>query len=107
MCHCSPFSNVSKEDLKNVSVWVKLHDVPITTFTEDGLSAIATKLGTPLMLDTYTTSMCMESWGRLSFTRALMIDLHANVELKDTLVVVVPKIKGNGYIMHSIHVEYE
>nr|GEU47851.1 copia protein [Tanacetum cinerariifolium] len=65
---------------------VKLHDVPITALTEDVLSVIATILGTPLMLDTYTTSMCMESWGRYSFARA-MIDLHANVELKDACVV--------------------
>ena len=36
----SPVANVSH-------VWVKLHDVCITTFTEDVLSAIATKLGTP------------------------------------------------------------
>nr|GEW41440.1 hypothetical protein [Tanacetum cinerariifolium] len=32
-------------------------------FSEDGLSAIATKLGTPLMLDSYTSDMCMQSWG--------------------------------------------
>nr|GEZ90473.1 hypothetical protein [Tanacetum cinerariifolium] len=30
---------------------------------DDDLSAIATKLGTPLMLDSYTTDMCMQSWG--------------------------------------------
>ncbi|GJR61825.1 hypothetical protein Tco_1503987 [Tanacetum coccineum] len=55
---------------------VKLHDVPIMALTEDGLSVIAIILGTPLMLDTYTTSMCTESWGQYSFARA-MIDLHA------------------------------
>ncbi|GKB89677.1 ribonuclease H-like domain-containing protein [Tanacetum coccineum] len=42
----SLFANISKEDLKSVPVWVKLHDVPMTTFTKDGLSVIATKLGT-------------------------------------------------------------
>ncbi|GKG50187.1 RNA-directed DNA polymerase, eukaryota, reverse transcriptase zinc-binding domain protein, partial [Tanacetum coccineum] len=52
-----------KEDVGNVPVWVKLHGVPITKFSEDGLSAIATKLGTPLMLDSYTSNMCLQSWG--------------------------------------------
>ncbi|GKC11044.1 hypothetical protein Tco_1007826 [Tanacetum coccineum] len=33
---------------------------------EDGLSVIATKLGTPLMLDSYTSTMCTKSWGRCS-----------------------------------------
>ncbi|GKF72432.1 hypothetical protein Tco_0208546, partial [Tanacetum coccineum] len=34
-----------KEDVQNVLVWVKLHGVPITAFSEDGLSAIAMKVG--------------------------------------------------------------
>nr|GEW83347.1 hypothetical protein [Tanacetum cinerariifolium] len=35
-----------KEDVGNVPVWVKLHGVLVTKFSEDGLSVIATKLGT-------------------------------------------------------------
>ncbi|GJS56614.1 hypothetical protein Tco_0629976 [Tanacetum coccineum] len=65
---------------------VKLHGVPVTAFSEDGLIAIATKVGTPLMLDSYTSDMCMQSWGRLSYARA-MIKLRADVELKDNIVV--------------------
>ncbi|GJX51241.1 hypothetical protein Tco_0278086 [Tanacetum coccineum] len=65
---------------------VKLHGVPVTAFSEDGLSAIATKLGTPLMLDSYTSDMCMQSWGRSSYAR-VMIELRADVELKDNIVV--------------------
>nr|GFA51028.1 hypothetical protein [Tanacetum cinerariifolium] len=34
-------------------------------FSKDSLSAIATKLGTPLMLDYYTSDLCMQSWGRV------------------------------------------
>nr|GEY63013.1 hypothetical protein [Tanacetum cinerariifolium] len=37
---------------------VKLFGVPVTAFSEDGLSAIATKLRTPLMLDSSTSYMC-------------------------------------------------
>ncbi|GKD69936.1 hypothetical protein Tco_1324026 [Tanacetum coccineum] len=50
-----------KEDVGNVLVWVKLHGVPVMAFSEDGLSAIAMKLGTPLMLDSYTSDMCLQS----------------------------------------------
>ncbi|GJR07299.1 hypothetical protein Tco_0530283 [Tanacetum coccineum] len=32
--------------------------------SEDSLSVIATKLDIPLMLDSYTSDMCMQSWGR-------------------------------------------
>ncbi|GJT29549.1 hypothetical protein Tco_0909824 [Tanacetum coccineum] len=54
-------ANPSKKDLSSVLVLVKFHD-PITAFTYDALSVIATKLGTPLMLNTYTTTMYTESW---------------------------------------------
>ncbi|GJY83695.1 putative reverse transcriptase domain-containing protein [Tanacetum coccineum] len=56
--------NLLKEDVGTIPVWVKPHGVPVTSFSEDGLSAIATKLGTPLMLDSYTSDMSMQSWGR-------------------------------------------
>nr|GEY10175.1 hypothetical protein [Tanacetum cinerariifolium] len=57
---------------------------------EEGLHAIETKLDIPLMLDSYTSAMCMDSWGRSSYAR-VMVELQADVEMKDTLVVVVPK----------------
>ncbi|GJX77152.1 nucleotide-diphospho-sugar transferase [Tanacetum coccineum] len=55
-----PDEKLLKEDVSTVPVWVKLHGVPVTAFREDGLSAI-TKLGTPLMLDSYTFDMYMQS----------------------------------------------
>nr|GEW97361.1 ATPase, F1/V1/A1 complex, alpha/beta subunit, zinc knuckle CX2CX4HX4C [Tanacetum cinerariifolium] len=39
-----PDENLLKEDVSTVPIWVKLHGVPVTAFSEDGLSVIATKL---------------------------------------------------------------
>ncbi|GJX49687.1 ATPase, F1/V1/A1 complex, alpha/beta subunit [Tanacetum coccineum] len=61
----NPNKNILKEDVSTIPVWVKLHGVPVTTFSEDGLSAIATKL--------------------------------ADVELKDSIVVAMPKITREGH----------
>ncbi|GJR90624.1 cytokinin dehydrogenase 3-like protein [Tanacetum coccineum] len=98
--------NLLKEDVSTVPVWVKLHGVPVTAFSKDGLSAIATKLGTPLMLDSYTSDMCMQSWGRSSYAR-VMIELRADVELKDNIVVAMPKITREGHYTCNVRVEYE
>ncbi|GJT41434.1 ARID DNA-binding domain-containing protein [Tanacetum coccineum] len=98
--------NLLKEYVSIVPVWVKLHSVPVTAFSEDGLSAIATKLGTPLMLDSYTSDMCMQSWGRSSYAR-VMIELRADVELKDNIVVAMPKITREGHYTCNVRVEYE
>ncbi|GKD88446.1 hypothetical protein Tco_1363953 [Tanacetum coccineum] len=59
--------------LKNV--WVKLHGVPVTAFNEDDLSAIATKL--------------------------VMIELRADVELKENIVVAMPKITRKGHYTYA------
>nr|GFA41357.1 hypothetical protein [Tanacetum cinerariifolium] len=92
----NPDVNSMKEDVVNVPVWVKLYGVPITAFTKDVLSAIATDIGTLLMLESYTSNMCIQSWGRSSYSRAL-IEIQADVKLKDTIVVAMPKLIGEGF----------
>ncbi|GJS18625.1 retrotransposon protein, putative, ty1-copia subclass [Tanacetum coccineum] len=96
-------SMLENEDVRNVPVWVKLHGVLVTA---DGLSVIATKLGTPIMLDSYTADMCLQSWRRSSYAR-VMIELRADVELKDTIVVAMPKINREGFYTCNVRVEYE
>nr|GEX49759.1 ribonuclease H-like domain, reverse transcriptase, RNA-dependent DNA polymerase [Tanacetum cinerariifolium] len=92
----NPDVNLLKEDVRNVPVWVKLHGVPVTEFSEDGLSAIATKLCTFIMLDSFTADMCLQSWERSSYAK-VMIELQADVKLKDTNVVAMPKINREGF----------
>ncbi|GJT28943.1 hypothetical protein Tco_0909218 [Tanacetum coccineum] len=67
--------NLLKEDVSTVPVWVNLHGVPVTAFSEDGLSAIATKL--------------------------------TDVELKDNIVMAMPKITREGHYTCNVRVEYE
>nr|GEV00726.1 Rop guanine nucleotide exchange factor 5 [Tanacetum cinerariifolium] len=94
------------EDVSTIPVWVKLHGVPVTALNEDGLSTTATKVGTPLMLDSYTSDMCMQSWGRSSYARVI-IELRADVELKDNIVVAMPKLAREGHYTCNVRVEYE
>ncbi|GJV99093.1 retrotransposon protein, putative, ty1-copia subclass [Tanacetum coccineum] len=102
----NPDVDLLKEDVGNVSVWVKLYGVPVMAFSKDGLSAIATKLSTPLMLDSYTSDMCLQSSGRSSYAR-VMIELRADIELKDNIVVAMPKIMRERYYTCTARVEYE
>lgn len=102
----TPTSELRKEGIKKVVVWVKIHNVPMAAYTEDGLSMLASKIGMPKALDSYTSTMCMESWGRSSFARAL-IELSAESELKENLSLAIPKADGEGYIKETMNVEYE
>ncbi|GJR64396.1 hypothetical protein Tco_0010461 [Tanacetum coccineum] len=80
--------------------------VLVTAFSEDGLSAIATKLGTPLMINSYTSDICIQSWGRSSYA-GVMIEVQDDVELKDTIVVAMPKLTEEGFYTCNVRVEYE
>nr|GEU43873.1 hypothetical protein [Tanacetum cinerariifolium] len=89
------------------NTWARLPDYSpfnLASWTnyDNGLSAITTKLGTPLMIDSYTADMCMQSWGRPSYVRA-MIELRADLDLKDNIVVVMPKIVRE--VFRHIHEE--
>nr|GFD01384.1 zinc knuckle CX2CX4HX4C [Tanacetum cinerariifolium] len=61
-----------KEELTRIPIWVKLHDFPIQVFEADGISLIATFIGKPVILDSYTSDMCNDSWGWSSFARCLI-----------------------------------
>ncbi|GJY62492.1 zinc knuckle CX2CX4HX4C containing protein [Tanacetum coccineum] len=95
-----------KEELTRIPIWVKLHDVPIQVFEEDGISLIATFIGKPVMLDSYTSSMCNESWGRSSFARCLT-KVNSEADLVDVVTIGIPSLSRDGFTKETIRVEYE
>nr|GEU37647.1 hypothetical protein [Tanacetum cinerariifolium] len=102
----SPNSDLHKAEIKKVSVWVKLHNVPIVAYSEVGLSLITTQNGKPIQLDAYTSDMCLNSWGRSAYDRAL-IEISAEDVLKEDLVIAIPIGKDKGHSLASIRIEYE
>nr|XP_043625471.1 uncharacterized protein LOC122596892 [Erigeron canadensis] len=50
--------------------------------------------------------MCMESWGRNIYARAL-IELNAGSDIKKELVIGVPGLVDGGFMKTTIEVEYE
>ncbi|GKE87805.1 zinc knuckle CX2CX4HX4C containing protein, partial [Tanacetum coccineum] len=95
-----------KEELNCIPIWVKLHDVPIQVFEEDGISLIATFIGKPVMLDSYISSMCNDSWGRSSFAWCL-IKVNSKADLIDVVTIGIPSLTKDGFTKETIHVEYE
>ncbi|GJU14098.1 hypothetical protein Tco_1136494 [Tanacetum coccineum] len=62
--------------------------------------------GTHLILDSYTSGTCIQSWGISSYARAL-IEIQADVKLKDTIVVAILKQTRVGFYTCIVRVEYE
>nr|GEZ06425.1 hypothetical protein [Tanacetum cinerariifolium] len=75
-------------------------------FVEDKLSLITTQIGKPLMLNAFTSFMCADSWGHISFARAL-IEVSAEKELKQEVVMASLIVDGTGFTKERIRMEYE
>ncbi|GKC00279.1 trichome birefringence-like protein 3, partial [Tanacetum coccineum] len=96
------------DNVTRVPVWVKLHKVPVVAYSDDGLSLIATQIGKPIMLDAFTSFVCVEAWGRIGYARAL-IEVGADKELKQEVIMAVPNVDDEGatHTFEKIRVEYE
>ncbi|GJW34423.1 zinc knuckle CX2CX4HX4C containing protein, partial [Tanacetum coccineum] len=92
--------------IKKVPMWVKLHHVPIVAYSEVGLSLITTQIGKPIRLDAFTSNMCLQSWGRSAYARAL-IEVSAEDAPKEELVIAIPLGKDKGHSLATIRIEYE
>ncbi|GJW07139.1 hypothetical protein Tco_1569562 [Tanacetum coccineum] len=99
---------VEQDEVTRVPVWVKLHKVPVVAYSADGLSLIASQIRNPIMLDDFTSAMCVEAWGRIGYARAL-IEVCADKELKQEVAMAIPKGEEvkDGHSVAKIRVEYE
>nr|GEY95222.1 hypothetical protein [Tanacetum cinerariifolium] len=52
------------------------------------------------------SNMCLSSWGRNTYARA-MIEVSADEELKKSLVVAIPVRNGKGHTLATVDIEYE
>ncbi|GKE29162.1 hypothetical protein Tco_1444546, partial [Tanacetum coccineum] len=59
------------------------------------------KVGWPIMLDSYTSNMCLSSWGRNTYTRAL-VEVSAKKELMESIVVAIPLSNGKGHTLAKL-----
>ncbi|GKB20225.1 trichome birefringence-like protein 3, partial [Tanacetum coccineum] len=91
----TPNMSLSKDNVTRVPVWVKLHKVPVVAYSDDGLSLIATQIGKLIMLDAFTSSMCVEAWGRIGYARAL-IEVGTDKELKQEVIMAVLNVDDEG-----------
>nr|GEW50589.1 hypothetical protein [Tanacetum cinerariifolium] len=100
----TPNISLSKDKVTKVPVWVKMHRVLVVAYFEDGLSLIGSHIRKPIMLDAFTSSMCIDTWGRIGFARALIED-SVEADLKQEVTIAMPYEDGSGVVAAHITVE--
>ncbi|KAL0294345.1 UNVERIFIED_CONTAM: hypothetical protein Sradi_6891500 [Sesamum radiatum] len=84
-----------------VPVWIRIRHLPMEYWTEDGLSAVASGIGTPLYSDKITKN-CL----RLDFARVCVM-LHYHSKLPKHLIVLSPILAEGKEVPIKVDIEYE
>nr|GEY53662.1 ATPase, F1/V1/A1 complex, alpha/beta subunit, zinc knuckle CX2CX4HX4C [Tanacetum cinerariifolium] len=78
---------LNKTEPKRIPVWVKLRNVPMEAWSVKGMSALASSIGKPVIMDEITTKMCVNGVGRIGFARILM-EIDAEKGIKDKIEII-------------------
>ena len=94
-----PELTLSKEDHSSIPLWIKIFNVPLQFWTDEGLSHISSAVGRPIHVDSLTSSK-----RRLNFAR-ICVEVSANSQLIDSFDL---EMEINGNIEKvEISVEYQ
>ncbi|GJS59201.1 zinc knuckle CX2CX4HX4C containing protein [Tanacetum coccineum] len=83
-----------------------MHNVPIVAYSKVGLDLISAKVGRLMRLDAHTQFICLNSWGRSDYARAL-VEVSADKPLIDSVDIDIPREDGKGHITVTVRIEFE
>ncbi|GJT98779.1 RNA-directed DNA polymerase, eukaryota, reverse transcriptase zinc-binding domain protein [Tanacetum coccineum] len=81
-------------------------NVPLEAWSVEGISAIASSLGKPMMMDTNTAAMCHKGIGNFDFARVL-VEMDAEKELKKEIVIQYRDKNNNVKGSKTVKVVYD
>ncbi|KAL0286351.1 UNVERIFIED_CONTAM: hypothetical protein Sradi_7151800 [Sesamum radiatum] len=84
-----------------IPVWFRFRHLPMEYWTEDGISSVASRIGTPLYSD-----KIMKNCLRLDFARVCIMHDY-NSKLPKHLVVISPILAGGKELPIKVDIEYE
>ncbi|GJW07256.1 RNA-directed DNA polymerase, eukaryota, reverse transcriptase zinc-binding domain protein [Tanacetum coccineum] len=96
---------IDKSEQKTLPCWIKLHNVPLEAWTSNGISAIASGVGKPLIMDKTTTKMCKGGVGNFGYARVL-VEIQADKDFKDKIEICYKNNNKKTKCSKFVKVEY-
>lgn len=98
--------NMNTTEPTTLPIWIKLTNLPLEAWSTKGLSALASRIGKPLIMDAMTTKMCTQGVGRLGYARVL-VEADVSKGLNDYIDVLYQSKEDNMKFMKKVHVIYD
>lgn len=96
---------IEKAGPSKIPIWIKLFNVPLEAWTNKGISALSSRLGKPILMDSMTASMCQKGMGRIGFARVL-VEIDAKKGFQDKIEVQYIDKLNNIVRTKFVNVEY-
>ncbi|GJS90869.1 ATPase, F1/V1/A1 complex, alpha/beta subunit [Tanacetum coccineum] len=87
------------------AVIVRLMNIPMEAWSVNGISALASSSGIPLIMDEITTKMCMTWEGRIGFARVL-VEISVEKEIKNKIEIIYQGKNVTESMKKVVDVEY-
>ncbi|GKB58413.1 ATPase, F1/V1/A1 complex, alpha/beta subunit [Tanacetum coccineum] len=84
---------------------VRLMNIPMEAWSVNGISALASSSGIPLIMDEITTKMCMTWEGRIGFARVL-VEISVEKEIKNKIEIIYQGKNVTESMKKVVDVEY-
>ncbi|GKB39980.1 zinc knuckle CX2CX4HX4C containing protein [Tanacetum coccineum] len=78
---------LDKRGPTHIPIWVRMCNIPLETWTKSDISALASRLGKPLVMYTITAEICKKGVGRVKYARVL-VEVPANKNVPEEIEVV-------------------
>nr|GEX21518.1 RNA-directed DNA polymerase, eukaryota, reverse transcriptase zinc-binding domain protein [Tanacetum cinerariifolium] len=78
---------LDKREPAHIPIWVRMCNIHLEAWTTSGISAVANRLGKPLVMDTITTEICKKGLGRVKYVRVL-VKVHTSKCIPEEIKVV-------------------
>lgn len=94
-------ASLSNEVCTKAPVWVKLHHLPYSYWTAEGLSSVASGIGKPLFTDKITAKLDPMLFARIC------VGMHVTSNFPETLSVAVMNDNSEDFTFEEVRVEYQ
>nr|GEW90480.1 hypothetical protein [Tanacetum cinerariifolium] len=97
-----PETVIIKESPCKIPIWIRLLNIPLEAWSVRGISALASRLGRPIMMDQVTADMCRAGTRRLGYARVL-VEINATDAFFDKIEInyvdEMKKVKSTKWVI--------
>ncbi|GJV58011.1 RNA-directed DNA polymerase, eukaryota, reverse transcriptase zinc-binding domain protein [Tanacetum coccineum] len=98
-------TSIKRSLRSTIPLWAKLTNVPLEAWSKEGISALVSSLGKPIIMDNMTSQICRTGMGKVDYARVL-VEFDVKKGFKDKIVMQYRSKDNEVKGSKTVNVEY-